>query len=129
MSIDDTSAGNPRSPEMVKLPQFIDTERGTLGVAACGTEVPIAIARAFYLYDLPIDAVRGEHAHRDTHQFVICLAGAIKATLWDQAAELVIPTFAPLAGSGRSRHFRQNNTHVLAHFPSKMSLASWVPPG
>ncbi len=87
MSIDDTSAGRSGHPEIVKLPQFANAERGALGVAASGTEVPFAIARTFYLYDLPIDAVRGEHAHRGTHQFVICLSGTIKATLWDRAGK------------------------------------------
>jgi hypothetical protein len=98
MSIDDTSAGRSGHPEIVKLPQFADAERGALGVAASGTEVPFAIARAFYLYDLPIDAVRGEHAHRDTHQFVICLAGAIKATLWDQAGRRSSVLDSPATG-------------------------------
>ncbi len=84
--------------EVVALPQFAEPGRGALAVAECGETVPFAIARAFYLYDLPADAVRGEHAHRETHQFVICLAGSIEATLWDREGKRSIVLEHPATG-------------------------------
>jgi hypothetical protein len=89
---------NFKAVEVVALPQFEEPGRGALGVAECGVSVPFAIARAFYLYDLPADAVRGEHAHRETHQFVICLAGAIEASLWDRDGKRSIVLEHPATG-------------------------------
>jgi hypothetical protein len=87
-----------RSKEIVDLPQIVELGRGTVGVAECGTSVPFVIARAFYLYDLPANAVRGEHAHRESHQFVICLAGAVKASLWDRDGKRSLDLASPAVG-------------------------------
>ena len=65
-------------PRLQALPVIPDAERGKLGVAEAGTHVPFQPARAFYLYDLPAGAVRGEHAHREDQQFLICLSGVFE---------------------------------------------------
>ena len=84
--------------EVVALPQFAEPGRGALGVAECGASVPFNVTRAFYLYDMPTDAVRGEHAHHETHQFLICLAGAMEATLWDRTGKRSITVDSPAMG-------------------------------
>jgi hypothetical protein len=54
--------------------------RGNLTVLECGRQVPFAIQRVFLLHDLPADAVRGRHAHRRQHQFLVVTAGAMTIT-------------------------------------------------
>ncbi len=62
---------------LVQLPEFRDDKSGALAVAACGPQVPFTVRRAFALYDLPLAAERGGHAHRRCEQFVFCAAGAV----------------------------------------------------
>ena len=98
MPLKNTENGAALSTKTVPLPQFGDSERGMLGVATSGVEIPFSVTRAFYLYNMPLDAVRGEHAHCDTHQFIICLAGAIDATLWDINGERSTTLASPAMG-------------------------------
>ena len=58
MSEHDRRTGDQQASGIITLPQFADEGRGSLGVAECGVHVPFSIARAFYLYGLPADAVR-----------------------------------------------------------------------
>ena len=44
-------------------------------------DVPFAIKRIYYIYDVPKGIVRGFHAHKKLSQLVICLNGKIKVTL------------------------------------------------
>lgn len=55
---------------------------GTIVVAQAGVHVPFAIARMFTL-TAPLGAVRGEHAHRQCSQFMICVHGAVDVTCVD----------------------------------------------
>lgn len=54
-----------------------DKQRGTLSVVECGKEVPFEIKRVFYLYDLPDQGVRANHAHRMQSQYITCLQGEL----------------------------------------------------
>ena len=51
-----------------------DDDRGTLTVLE-GSRLPFAIKRIFYMHHVPADHERGGHAHRDTEQFAIAVAG------------------------------------------------------
>lgn len=55
-----------------------DPLRGTLCVAEYDKHVPFDIKRIFYLYDLPVNVLRGQHAHRKQEQFIISLSGTIE---------------------------------------------------
>ena len=98
MANSDLKSSSAPATGLVTLPQFEDAQRGSLGVAECGAQVPFAVARAFYLYDLPAAAVRGGHAHRETKQFLICLAGAMEISLWDQDGRRSITLNSPTTG-------------------------------
>ena len=45
--------------------------------------VPFPIERVFYLYDVPTEEGRGAHAHREQHQFLICLSGSFDVEVND----------------------------------------------
>ncbi len=50
-------------------------------------DLPFEAQRFFVLHDLSVGASRGEHANRATHELVVCVAGAITATLDEGAGE------------------------------------------
>lgn len=71
---------------IIDLPTYED-ERGALSVLEQGDTVPFDISRAFYIYDVPAGASRGEHAHRRTEQFFIAVAGDVDIRLDDGQLE------------------------------------------
>ncbi len=60
---------------IVRLPEVSDL-RGNLTFAEVPGLLPFQPRRIFMLYDVPGKDVRGEHAHRELHQFLICVAGS-----------------------------------------------------
>lgn len=71
----------PVLPGLLDIPNHVDA-RGSLGVLE-GTALPFDIQRVYYLYDVPIGAVRGEHGHKRLHQLMICMHGQTEITLND----------------------------------------------
>jgi UDP-2-acetamido-3-amino-2,3-dideoxy-glucuronate N-acetyltransferase len=57
--------------------------RGSLAVADFGADVPFVPRRCFVVYDVPGAEVRGEHAHRRCHQFLVCIRGACSLVVDD----------------------------------------------
>ncbi|WP_127904110.1 WxcM-like domain-containing protein [Solirhodobacter olei] len=57
--------------------------RGGLTVGEVPTEVPFAPTRYFVVFDVPSEELRGEHAHKHCHQFLICLHGSCRVLLDD----------------------------------------------
>ena len=45
--------------------------------------VPFAIKRVFYLYDIPGGEARGAHSHKECHQFLIAASGAFEVVIDD----------------------------------------------
>lgn len=70
----------------------VEDLRGKLSVGHFGTEVPFHPQRYFIVYDVPSKDVRGEHAHRRCHQFLICLQGSLSVIVDDgeQAQEVTL---------------------------------------
>ena len=52
----------------------------------------------FYLYDVPTGEDRGAHAHRDLHQFLICLSGSFDVALDDGFNESIVHLNRPWRG-------------------------------
>ena len=48
-----------------------------------GEAVPFEMRRWFFVYDVPSREVRGEHAHRVCHQFLICVSGQVRVAVDD----------------------------------------------
>lgn len=46
-------------------------------------EIPFAVKRIFYLYDIPGGESRGAHAHKECHQFLIAASGSFEVLLDD----------------------------------------------
>jgi UDP-2-acetamido-3-amino-2,3-dideoxy-glucuronate N-acetyltransferase len=57
-----------------RLPSAADM-RGQLSYGEIGQHVPFEVKRFFLVYGVAGKEVRGEHAHRNLHQFLICVHG------------------------------------------------------
>lgn len=68
--------------ELHRLPSFRDL-RGSLTVAEFDRHVPFVPRRCFMVYQVPGKDVRGEHAHRVCHQFLVCVAGSVHVVVDD----------------------------------------------
>lgn len=58
-----------------RLPHVADI-RGSLTVGEFDRSIPFAAKRYFMVFDVPSVETRGEHAHRECHQFLICVGGS-----------------------------------------------------
>jgi UDP-2-acetamido-3-amino-2,3-dideoxy-glucuronate N-acetyltransferase len=61
----------------------VDDLRGTLTVGEFERHVPFAVRRFFSVFDVPGKDVRGEHAHRQCHQFLIAARGSLSVVVDD----------------------------------------------
>lgn len=67
---------------LVRLPRARD-ERGSLTFIESHRQVPFAMQRVYYLYDVPSGESRGGHAHRALHQMLVALSGSLDIELDD----------------------------------------------
>jgi UDP-2-acetamido-3-amino-2,3-dideoxy-glucuronate N-acetyltransferase len=75
-------ASTVRGVTLHRLPGAEDI-RGKISFGEAGRHVPFEIRRYFLVHDVPGQHVRGEHAHREAHQFLICTHGAISVVADD----------------------------------------------
>lgn len=73
------------------LPHIRDM-RGSLSVGEFGRAIPFESKRYFLVFDVPSREVRGEHAHRACHQFLVCVSGscAVVADDGERRCEFVL---------------------------------------
>jgi dTDP-4-dehydrorhamnose 3,5-epimerase-like enzyme len=62
---------------LIDLPVITDP-RGDLTFIESNEHIPFAIKRVYYLYNVPVDAERGGHAHRELEQIVFALSGSFR---------------------------------------------------
>lgn len=77
-----TDTKSTGSVRMMDLPQIHDP-RGDLTFIEGGNHIPFDIARVYYLYNVPVDAERGGHAHRELQQVVFALSGSFRMKIDD----------------------------------------------
>jgi len=80
-----------------RLPVFADL-RGSLAVGEFPQHVPFAPKRYFIVFDVPGKDVRGEHAHRRCHQFLVCLRGSLSVVVDDGTSSEEIALDRPSIG-------------------------------
>ena len=52
-------------------------KRGLLSIAEFPNELPFAPVRIFFIQGVPVNTVRGEHAHKTTEQAIFCISGGV----------------------------------------------------
>jgi UDP-2-acetamido-3-amino-2,3-dideoxy-glucuronate N-acetyltransferase len=60
--------------------------------------LPFEAKRIFTIFDVPSKDVRGEHAHRSLHQFLICIRGSCSVVLDDGALRDEVVLDSPTIG-------------------------------
>ncbi len=68
--------------KVIEFPEIFDL-RGRLTFAEIPDSLPFIPKRFFLVYDVPGKDVRGEHAHRELHQFLICIKGSCAVVVDD----------------------------------------------
>jgi hypothetical protein len=56
---------------------------GSLTYGEAGSPLPFVPRRFFLVFKVPPQEVRGEHAHRECHQFLICASGSCTVAVDD----------------------------------------------
>lgn len=80
-----------------ELPK-IKNRSGNITPVHNNIEIPFAIQRVFYLYDIPGGESRGAHAHKECHQFLIAASGSFEVLLDDGKTKRIIQLNRPYVG-------------------------------
>lgn len=68
--------------QLYHLPLITDI-RGTLSVGEVEQSIPFPVKRYFIVFDVPSVETRGEHAHRELHEFLVCVRGSVNVLVDD----------------------------------------------
>ncbi|PZX62272.1 sugar 3,4-ketoisomerase [Hydrotalea sandarakina] len=66
--------------EIISLPKIQDP-RGNLSFLQDNHQIPFAIARTYWIYDVPGGEKRGGHAFKTQQEFIIALSGSFEVVL------------------------------------------------
>lgn len=69
-------------PKIIDLPK-IDDERGNLSFIEENNHIPFKIARTYWIYDVPGGEIRGGHAYKTLHEFIVAISGSFDVVLDD----------------------------------------------
>jgi acetyltransferase-like isoleucine patch superfamily enzyme/dTDP-4-dehydrorhamnose 3,5-epimerase-like enzyme len=67
---------------LLELPEIQDY-RGGLSFAQVDDSLPFRVVRYFVVYGVPSRELRGEHAHKALHQFLVCVSGSCSVVVFD----------------------------------------------
>jgi acetyltransferase-like isoleucine patch superfamily enzyme/dTDP-4-dehydrorhamnose 3,5-epimerase-like enzyme len=82
---------------LYELPIIKDL-RGSLSFAEYDKSLPFTPQRYFLVFDVPSKEVRGEHAHRQCHQFLVCIKGNCSVVVDDGLNRLEVLLNRPNLG-------------------------------
>lgn len=68
--------------KLINIPNITESN-GNLAFAETWKDIPFEVKRLFYVYGVRGGDVRGQHAHRDSNQFLICPYGLVTVTCDD----------------------------------------------
>lgn len=80
-----------------RLPHFVDM-RGALCVSEFERDLPFLPRRHFVVYNVPSQEIRGEHAHRRCHQFMVCVHGSVRVLADDGSHRQEFVLDSPMSG-------------------------------
>lgn len=83
---------------LIQLPKLKATSGSITVVQNSAVNLPFAVKRLFYLYDIPAGKSRGAHAHKECHQLLIPLTGAFEVLLDDGNAKRTVFLNQPFLG-------------------------------
>ena len=69
-------------PQIIQLPKILD-DRGNLSFLENEAQIPFAIKRVHWIYDVPGGETRGGVAYRETEEFIIAMSGSFDVIVDD----------------------------------------------
>jgi UDP-2-acetamido-3-amino-2,3-dideoxy-glucuronate N-acetyltransferase len=78
--------------------KVIRDQRGNLAVGESADEIPFVPKRFFTIFEVPAGATRGEHAHRQCHEFLVCVSGSCDVTVDDGVQRRRVSLSSPETG-------------------------------
>lgn len=69
-------------PELIELPKYLD-ERGNLSFFENDNQLPFAIKRVHWIYDVPGGEERGGLAYKETEEFIVAMSGSFDVMVDD----------------------------------------------
>lgn len=75
-------------PYIIEFPKILDP-RGNLTFAEEDSQIPFAVRRVYWIYDVPGGEYRGAHAFKETEEVIIALSGSFDVVLNDGNQEHV----------------------------------------
>jgi glyoxylate utilization-related uncharacterized protein len=101
---------------LINFPRIQDP-RGNLTPIEGQVEVPFAIRRVYWIYDVPGGAQRGGHAYRELQEVLIALSGSFDVVINDGAQERRVllnrSYFGLYVPSGLWRHLDNFSTNAV----------------
>jgi dTDP-4-dehydrorhamnose 3,5-epimerase-like enzyme len=86
-----------KGASLMTMPLVVDL-RGALTFGEIDKHLPFAPKRFFVVYDVPSREVRGEHAHKELHEFLVCVKGSCSVMLDDGKVREEIELDSPTKG-------------------------------
>jgi hypothetical protein len=78
----ETSESKVKGVQLHSLPLKVDI-RGSLTAGEFERAIPFKAKRYFIVFAVPSIETRGEHAHRECHQFLVCVRGSMSVVVDD----------------------------------------------
>ena len=73
--------------QLIELPKIKDP-RGNLSFFENSNQIPFDIKRTYWIYDVPGGEIRGSHAFKESHEFIVALSGSFDVVLHDGEKEV-----------------------------------------
>ncbi|KJS07392.1 MAG: WxcM-like domain-containing protein [Flavobacteriales bacterium BRH_c54] len=67
-------------PKLINLPKIADP-RGNLSFFEENNQIPFAIKRTYWIYDVPGGETRGGHAFKQQKEFIVALSGSFEVVV------------------------------------------------
>jgi hypothetical protein len=87
----------PHGVRLIDLPVCSD-DRGRLTALEADTDIPFAIERVYYLYDVPGGESRAGHAHHALQQVLIAVSGSFRVLVDDGRSRAYLTLNRPFQG-------------------------------
>lgn len=71
-----------QQPQIIQLPKIVDP-RGNLSFFEFPKQIPFAMQRVYWIYDVPGGEIRGSHAFKEQNEFIVALSGSFDVVLHD----------------------------------------------
>jgi len=84
--------------KIIELPKVCNPSGNLTFIEGKDGCLPFNIKRVFYLNDVPAGESRGAHAHRELHQFLVCLSGSFDVSLDDGTTQSKVHLNRPWKG-------------------------------